>query len=276
MNRRIFGIAGAAVLAVVGTFVLVGYVQSAREEAVAAEALVDVWVVDDDVPAGTPGEKLAGSLRRDRIPARTRAAGSVSDLDDLDGLVSTVDLVPGEQLVRARFTSPAEARRGPVPDDLLQVTVELTPDRALGGRLRPGDRVGVLISFEPFDLEGTIVDGGAPEPLKGKTANTTHLALHQVLVSGVQIKPTGAGVPAVAGEDAADEKAQGVAPAPSESLFVTLALDAPSVEDVVFAAEYGSIWLAAEPPGASSDGSRIADRGNIYGRATAAAGAVAS
>ena len=38
-----------------------------------------------------------------------------------------------------------------------------------------------------------------------------------------------------------------MASAPTDSLLVTLALDAPSVEKVVYAAEFGTVWLSNEP-----------------------------
>ena len=49
-KRRIIGIVAAMLLAVIGTIALVGYVQSAKDKAVAQEALVDVYVVDKLVP----------------------------------------------------------------------------------------------------------------------------------------------------------------------------------------------------------------------------------
>lgn len=265
MNRRIIGIVGALALASLGTLALVSYVQSARDEVLTAESLVDVWVVKSAIAEGTPAADIASSLERAEVPGKVRAEGSVGDLDDLDGLVSEMELLPGEQLVKSRFVTPAVARQGDVPSNLHQVTIELPPERAVGGRVRAGDTVGVLISFEPFDLEGQVPDGeGGVEQLKGKTGNTTHMALHKVLVASVQIGPNAAGVPAVSGEEGAPVNVSKVESAPTESLLVTLALDAPSVEELVFAAEYGSIWLTAEPADAPEDGTKIVDRGNVY------------
>jgi pilus assembly protein CpaB len=147
---------------------------------------------------------------------------------------------------------------------MLEVTLELEPERALGGKLRAGDTVAVLLSFEPFDFEGVVVDGnGNPTTLSGKTPNTTHLELHKTLVTAVQIVENATGVPTVAG-DGDDEPDEGVVSAPSENLYVTIAVDARALEQVVFAAEFGTVWLANEPPDASEDGTRIVDRGNVY------------
>jgi pilus assembly protein CpaB len=264
MNRRLIGIAGAIVLAALGTVALVTYVQSAHDEAAAQEAMVDVWIVKSTIEQGTPAEDIEQSVQRTQAPGRLVADDAVTGLDTLTGLVADAEMLPGEQLVRTRFVTPTEARTGDLPPGMLEVTVELEPERALGGQLRAGDTVAVLLSFEPFDYEGVVVDGsGNPTKLTGKTPNTTHIEVHKVLVTAVQIVENATGVPTVPGDDE-DEPDEGVVSAPSDNLFVTLALDARALEQVVFAAEFGTVWLANEPLDASEAGTRIVDRGNVY------------
>lgn len=254
MNRRLAGILGAVALALVGTLVLASYVQSARSAALEGERLVSVWVVQDAIEAGTPAADIIGAIERVEVPDRVRAEGAVDDLDELDGLVTATELVTGEQLLAGRFATPTEARRGDVPDDLLQVTVELSPDRALGGLVQAGDSVGVLLSFPPFDTEGG-----------GRTANATHLTLHKVTVTAVQHGGDGAAgrSPLSGGEPPVDPAS--ATTAPGSSVFVTLAVDAAQAEQVVFAAEFGGVWLAAEPGDAPEGGTRVVERGNVHG-----------
>ncbi|MGH9188690.1 MAG: hypothetical protein ACRD0Q_01435, partial [Acidimicrobiales bacterium] len=45
--------------------------------------------------------------------------------------------------------------------------------------------------------------------------------------------------------------------APEDVLLVTLALDGPAAERVVFAAEHGTVWLSYEPLGADEGGTKI-------------------
>jgi pilus assembly protein CpaB len=246
MKRRIIGIAAAIVLASVGTVALVAYVQSARDEAVAAEAMVDVLVVRSTIAEGTAAADIEGAVERTQVPGRLLAEGAVTDLDDLEGLVTDTALHPGEQVVTARFVTPAVARQGDVPAGMLQVTLELDPERALGGQIRAGDTVAVLVSFGDHPLDPT---------------DMTHLELHKVLVTKVQISPNAEGVPDVPGDG---EDTNEVAAAPTESLYVTLALDASSVEQVVFAGEFGMVWLASEPLDAPEDGTRIVNDTNKY------------
>lgn len=252
MNRRTTGILAAIVLALVGTVALAAYVQSARNRAVDGERMVGVWIVTEDVEQGTPAADIGEALEHVEVPARVRPTDAVTDLEDLDGLVTRTDLLAGEQLLAGRFVAPGELGERGVPDDLLQVTVELTADRALGGRVEAGDTVGVLLSFAPF--EG---------PEGSRTPNATHLTLHKVPVTAVAQAEGGTGGPALGiaseGEDGAARSAGG-----GGDVLVTLAVDAASSEQLVFAAEFGGVWLADEPAEASENGTREVQRGNVY------------
>jgi pilus assembly protein CpaB len=248
MKKRRTGIIAAVLLATLGTLLLVGYVQSAKDKALAGERLARVLVVDSKVDKGTAAADLGDKVHAVDVPAKVQVDGAVGDVGQLKDLYATVDLLPGEQVTKARFAAQGDATRNPVPAGLLQVTVALDPERALGGNLRVGDTVGVLLSFDPFDGEnGT------------KTANTTHLELHKVLVSNVQLQSQDS-----ATGSNSDNGADGVAKAAQGKYLVTLAIDAPSVEQVVFAAEHGFVWLSAEPKDAPEGGTKIVNRGNVY------------
>jgi pilus assembly protein CpaB len=254
MRRRVTGIVAALVLASLGTVMLVVYVQSARDEAVAGERMVDVLVVSDAIEKGTKAADIEGSVDSKQVPAKVKADGAVADLADLDDeSVAAVDLVPGEQLVASRFVSRSEAARGDIPEGLQEVTVPLEPARALGGRITAGDTVGVFLSFDPFDIGNT----------GEKTPNVTHLELHKVTVTRVQLDDSGSS----AGLGADDSEDGEVTDAPAGTFLVTLAVDAPSAERVVFAAEHGFVWLSAEPQDADEGGTSIIDRGNVYDEA---------
>ncbi len=252
MRRRVTGIVASLLLASLGTMLLVAYVQSARNEAVAGERMVDVLVVTEAIEKGTKAADIEDSVTVRQVPAKVRADGAVEDVDNLDDdLVSSVELVPGEQVVSTRFVTRQQASRGDVPEGLQEVTVPLEPARALGGRLAAGDTVGVFLSFDPFEVSR---DGD-------KTPNTTHLELHKVLVTGVQLEST----QALGGEDEAGDGEDGrPTSAPTGTFLITLAVDASAAEKVVFAAEHGFVWLSAEPEDADEGGTEIVTRGNVY------------
>lgn len=243
MKRKQGGILAAVGLALLGTIILVAYVQSARDDIVEGDKIVKVLVVTKAIPKGTQVSKIAGSVKLEEMAAKTRAPGSLASLTGVKGLVASVELLPGEQLLRGRFVTKQQASRGDLPPGMLEVTVALDPERALGGRIDAGDTVGVLLSF-------------STEP------NATHLQFHKVLVTGVQREKADSDL---SKKNKERERKGEAAQAPKESLLVTLALNAPSVEQVVFAAEFGTIWLSNEPADAVEGGTRVVSPGNVYG-----------
>ena len=262
MNRKLIGSVVAIVLAAVGTFILLMYVRSAEDRALAGEQVTPVYVVRQLVPKGTRAEDLPKHVELEKVPAKVFAAGGVSDLADLQDKVAAVDLVPGEQVVQARFQSPEEVAAAgaiDVPEGLQEVTVSLTADRAAGGRVQPGDTVGVVASFEPFETSGAQGDGESG-PEGDKTPNTTHMILHKVLVTDI----AGGAPTAPQGEqqeDAAQTQKKG---APGETYLVTLAVEANAVEKLVFTAEFGTLWLSNENEDAAEEPTQIETRGTVY------------
>jgi pilus assembly protein CpaB len=243
VRRRILATVVALLLAATGTVVLIAYVDAADSRALAGVRTVDVLVVAEPIAAGTPGAEVADLVTTRTLPATAAVTGRVTDLSSIDGMVATVDLQPGEQLLAGRFAGPdtlAAPGTVAVPDGDQEVSVLLEPARAVGGRLAAGDRVGVLISLDP---------------------PSTHAVLHRVLVTQVQ------GAPAAVPEDSADtDPAAAGTPAPDASLMVTLAVSAAQAESVVFGAEHGTLWLTLEPDGAQVDGTEVVTPDNVYER----------
>src|SRR4051812_29900277 len=103
MKRRWIGLAAAAMLALLGTLVLVSYVQSAKDKAVAEEQLVPVLVADAKIDKGTAAKDLGGKVKQIDVPANARVDGAVTSLDELKDLNAAADVLSGEQLTKARF-----------------------------------------------------------------------------------------------------------------------------------------------------------------------------
>ena len=228
-RQKLIGIIASVLLAAVGTGLLVMYVRSAEDRALKGEKTVDVLVVNNTIPKGTKAEEIGPNVRLEQVPSKVVNKDALNSTSSLAGKVAGVDLLPGEQLVPTRFSSPAEAQG--IPPGFLQVTVAMDPVRAIGGQIRKGDSVAVTVSFE--------------EP------ETTHLVLHKVRVTDVRDE---GGIPVTT-------PASG--PAPASRLMVTLAVDGPSLEKVVFAAEYGRLWLAWEPREANEGGTKVQTKAGV-------------
>lgn len=257
MNRTVIGVIVAVLLASVGTLMLVLYVQGAEARALAGQETVEVLVVTEPVARGTAAADLDGAVSTEMVPAKVRAEGYVSDLGELDGQLTSVDLLPGEQLVAARFLSPedfADDRGVDVPEGLQEVTVSLDPQRVLGGQLRPGHTVGVFASFTLVDEADDEEDGGALD----SATPTTKKILDQVLVTNVQLEQ----MRPIPLED--DEDDSGPELAPTGNLLVTFAVDVERAERIVFTAEHGTIWLTLQAEGTDESGSRLRVPRNIY------------
>jgi pilus assembly protein CpaB len=238
VRRRMVAALAAVVLALVGGALLLAYVGAADERALAGLETAPVLVVTAPVPEGATAEQLAASVEVRQLPRLAVAPGTATAATDLAGLVTTSALQPGEQVLRSRFADPAvlaEEAGVKVPAGLHRVSLQLEPERALGGAVAPGAKVGVFLSVT-----------------QGETART-QLGLHKVLVTAVS------GVAPVAGEEGAEAEA-----APTEALTVTLALPGPAAQRLVFAAEHGTVWLSAEPDEAPDTTPRTTTKENLH------------
>lgn len=228
MIRRIVVGVLALMLAAIGGVLTYVYAAGADARALARLQPVQVLVVAEPIPEGTPTEAISRSLAVAEVPGPAVVPGALTDLSLIEGQVTTADLQPGEQLLASRFAAP-EAVPGDdsVPAGMHQLTILLEPRRVIGGELRAGDAVGVFAS--------------------AADVSQTRLILHKVLVVDVVGGIT----------TATDEQGQEIQQGPAEAIMVTLALSAPDSELVVYAAEYDRIWLSIEPEDASEEGTRI-------------------
>ena len=219
---------------------------------------------------------MDGNVESVQVPERLVADGALDDLDGLDPeLVVDVALQPGEQLLRSRLVEPSELVSVDVPAGLQELTIALDPERAVGGQIEAGATVGIVMSYEPFELaaSGTPSDrvqrprladrSVAPDvPVPSKTPNTTHLTLNQILVTSVQLSQSDAERSTEtrsADEGNGDEPAVAadISEAPGDRLLVTMAVSAPEAEQIVFAAEFGRLWLTGQDARTDTSNSRI-------------------
>lgn len=247
MKTRLIGAILAIVLAVVGTVVLTGYVQGADARATNGAEMVSVYVVTEEIPAGTAAEKIGDLISEKKIPAIAAVPGRVTKLSALAGRVADATLQPGEQLLTSRWVDSAQlAARGDVtlPDGMQAVTIALPVEHVVGGTIKAGDTVGVVItaSIKPA--------GGSEEQPVSKQV------FHKVLVTAVQ---EGTMTSPAKGQDGADAASE-----PVSSVMVTLARTTPDIEKLVWGQEFGSVWLTLENAKADETGSRIVDGNAVF------------
>jgi len=223
--RRVIAAVAAILLAVIGAVLLTRYVQNADERALAGLEATEVLVVSEVIPEGTPAESAASLVSLQTLPVSAVVPGALTDLEDVAGQVTTTVLQPGEQLLPSRFVDPAsleEPTRIDVPEGFQEVTIQLEAQRVLGGTLRAGDRVGIILS-------ATVEDTAA-----GTSADVTSNVLDQVLVTRVALT-----------EQTTTEDGERA----PQSLYVTFAVNTPQAETIVFGMEHASVWLTLQPEG---------------------------
>lgn len=254
MRNRVFGAIAALLLAALGTALVMMYVGGAEERAFAGVETTPVLVVTQPVPAGTPADVALQSAQLQELPARAVAADAIADGAAVSDMVTTVDLVAGEQVLSSRFASPEEvaAREAvEVPVGEQEISFSLDAERTVGGQLEPGDTVGVFISI------GDVVEG---------IVGSTRFSVHKVLVTNIQSTPT----PPAADPAEANAQAEGSGNVseetdvlPTGELMFTVAVTAEEAEKIVWGREFGILSLSREPADAIENGTREITRENV-------------
>ncbi|GAA4872285.1 Flp pilus assembly protein CpaB [Serinicoccus chungangensis] len=276
--RRVIAAVLAIVLAALGIVLVLRYAQNADQRALEGMETRRVFVATEPIPEGTPARELPGLTEARRVPEAYLIGGVITDLDDLEGEVALADVPAGEQLSTARFATPDEIRGRDdfeLPEeaqDLHQITVPLGTARSLGGDIAAGDTVGVFMSFEAEFQRGLYVDADGevrwledlPDDAQSDSSedggndslrlDLTQLAIEKVLVTRVQGGYVPAPAPAATDEEEQDTAAaQEEESGPEEEILVTLALSGGDAERLVYAMEFGTVWLSYEPETAQED-----------------------
>ncbi|MGM7777611.1 Flp pilus assembly protein CpaB [Arthrobacter sp. KNU-44] len=244
MKTRLLGGIVALVLAVVGTLLLVSYVQGAEARAQRDLQPVDVLVVQSQIPSGATADSIKAAVKLVSLPQASVPNGALKSLDGLQGKVAATDLLPGEALVGARLVDPntlAAPGSVPVPPGMQEISVQLEAQRVIGGRIQAGDTVGVIVLF---------ADGAAGE--------TAQQVFHKVMVTSVQradSKPS---------TTAQDPKAQANTQLPSGSLLVTVARNDVDSAKIALAAQFGTIWLTKEPASTTESAPTVVKKADVF------------
>lgn len=237
MKTRLLGGMAALVLAIVGTVLLLTYVQGADARAQSSLEPVKVLIATRDVPAGTPVAELATAFKEQSLPAVAVPKDALNTLADQDGKVLAQAVSAGEQLLAAKLVT-ADSLLTPgtvdVPEGKQEVTVLLEPERVAGGNLRAGDTVGIFGSFEGKAIKD--VDG----------AEITKLLDEKVLVTAIQI---------AAGQT--EGTAEGAAALPAGSAYVTFGVDSAQAAKIIHTREFGLVWLTKQNEDTAKGDTRV-------------------
>lgn len=261
MKTRLLGGIAALLVAIVGTVLLVSYVQNADKRAMAGTETQSIYIVQQAIPAGTPADKISASVVKKEVPKVALASNNVTDLASLGSKVTAVALVPGEQLLSSRLVE-EQAFLGPsrvqVPAGLQEITLKLPIERVAGGKVTAGDTVGIFLS-----LDATTTGAN------GQKVTKTQLGFHKVLVTAAQYSDGAAAqtgeAAGTAGTAQASSTTSSSTKVPSDRTYlITIARNSADAERIVFAAEFGKVYLSKEPANAVETGASYVDSSRLF------------
>jgi len=200
MQRRVIAAIAAVLLAGIGAVLMFTYVTNADARAMAGQEPTDVLVVAKDVPAGTLGKNLAPYVELKKLPRSAIAANALRDTADILDLATTTELKQGEQVLASRFAAPntdgGKTGAIPVPNDMQQISLATDSQRAVAGRIVPGDKIAINVTKgnETAELFRNVlvlrVDGGTTPDGPASGGVTLTLALKpadtQLLVASLE------------------------------------------------------------------------------------------
>jgi pilus assembly protein CpaB len=140
----------AVVLAALASSITFLYVRGLENQAYDNAQLVEVFVVTQDIPKGTPGEAAAAAaIKASRIPVKFRPSTALKKLDALTGKVALVGLSANTILVDGQFVDPRQSQitfSQKIPAGKVAVTISVDSVRGVAGLLVPGDKVNILVA----------------------------------------------------------------------------------------------------------------------------------
>ena len=263
MKTRLLGGIAALLVAIIGTVLLVSYVQNADKRALAGTETESIYIVQKAIPAGATADEIAAAVTKKSVPKVALAEQTVTDLATLNSKVAAVPLVPGEQLLSTRmveeksFLGPSRIQ---VPAGLQELTLKLPIERVAGGKVTAGDTVGVFLSLEQAAEAGADGQGGAK-------SSKTQLSFHKVLVTAAQFSNGTAAQTGDAGAASGTSQVSSTSATKAQTddtYLITIARNSADAERIVFAAEFGKVYLSKEPGDAVEDGASYVDSSRLF------------
>jgi pilus assembly protein CpaB len=154
MTHRIGLLAGALVVALLGTMAVLSYVNRVEASAIADAQPVDVLVARDRIASGTTGAVAAQRklVELVKLPRKAVPEGALSSLDKVDEQSLVSDVFAGEVLLAAKFATQT-ARTGDllIPKDKIAVSVELEDPQRVAGFVVPGSEVAVFATIKKVE-----------------------------------------------------------------------------------------------------------------------------
>ena len=147
MTYQLRNVVVAVALGVLAAVLVTVYVANYRKHVQQGQTSVGVLVAATDIPAGTSGAAIVSGhmLKQLTVPRTALTPGAISSPDEIVRLVSTDQIMAGEQISTRRFGNAAQLGvRAQLKGTLRAIQVAATANQVLAGTLRAGDHVDVV------------------------------------------------------------------------------------------------------------------------------------
>ena len=257
-SRRTIILVAAIVVAALATYVLLNYVRGVEDKA--KPNPVQVYSISEEIKRGSPGAEVKSThITKKVIPGEYRPETFISDLNELDGKVAVIDLKPNQILVQGMFVESARLNtsfKDKITGDNVAVALSFDTVRAVGGYIKPGDEVNLLM----VDPIAETASGTTTTPATTSTSTSSAQAAGRNAVTQarqqglnyendvryfyqkVRILAIGAEVLRSAGETAATPTAANTPEGPGQGGVIVF-LVPPSVAQRLLAAGSGSLYM---------------------------------
>lgn len=230
MARRSVLLFVAALIALVGTALIVLYVQGIDQRATEGQEMVEVLTASATIETGedVASAQEAGKFEKSQVRRDDLVEGALTTTSSITDDVALGPIYAGEQIISAKFGSLGDAQTLVIPDDKLAVSVELSDPERVAGFVNPGSEVAMFISADPVLI---LPDGSEKE-----LAPITRLLLPKVLVVGV-------GTTSVSSKTITTEAGEEVTEQVPRTIL-TVAVNQKDAEKLIFAARNGDVSFA--------------------------------
>jgi pilus assembly protein CpaB len=146
MARRSVLLLVAVLIALIGTSLIVVYVQGIDARATEGQELVEVLVATESLEAGetVAAAQEAGKFEKNDVRRDDVVDGALSSTSSITDLVAVAPIYPGEQLIAKKFGTLGDTDSLVIPDDKMAVAVELTDFERVAGFVNPGNDVAIF------------------------------------------------------------------------------------------------------------------------------------
>lgn len=230
MARRSVLLLVAALIALLGTALIVLYVKGIDQRATEGQEMVEVLTASATIDTGedVATAQAAGKFEKTQVRSADVIDGALTTTSSITDSVALGTIYPGEQILAAKFGSLSDADGLVIPDDKLAVSVELSDPERVAGFVNPGSEVAIFFSADPVVVQ--------PDGTEKQLPPYTRLLLPKVQVIGV-------GTTTVSAKTITTEAGAEVTEQIPRTIL-TVALDQKDAEKLIFAARNSDVSFA--------------------------------